>query len=181
MAQLNSLYIRSAIVAAGLFIGSTAVSTPATAFASPPSCSLRAAYRLQQIEEIKQLKARYFRLMDTKQWEAWSQVFTEDATVETSSSGMTVVWQGRDQIVYENSTVLAGAITIHHGHMPEIDITSATTATGVWAMEDTLVFSGVGLHGYGHYHEEYEKVDGEWKIKRLVLTRLHEKIGPDVL
>ena len=30
------------------------------------------------IEAIKQLKARYFRLMYTKQWDAYRQVFTDD-------------------------------------------------------------------------------------------------------
>ena len=28
------------------------------------------------------------------------------------------------------------------------------------------------LHGYGHYHETYEKVDGQWLIKTITLTRL---------
>jgi len=68
--------------------------------------------------------------------------------------------------------------TCHHGHMPEIELTSATTATGIWAMEDHLWFSeghplGIAqLHGYGHYHETYEKVGDRWYIKSLVLTRL---------
>jgi len=39
---------------------------------------------LEEIEAIKQLEARYFRLMDTKQWEAWADVFTEDAIVAAS-------------------------------------------------------------------------------------------------
>jgi 3-phenylpropionate/cinnamic acid dioxygenase small subunit len=34
---------------------------------------------LEEIEAIKRLKARYFRLMDTKQWDQWGDVFTEDA------------------------------------------------------------------------------------------------------
>ena len=28
------------------------------------------------------------------------------------------------------------------------------------------------LTGYGHYHETYERIGGEWKIKTLLLTRL---------
>jgi hypothetical protein len=28
------------------------------------------------------------------------------------------------------------------------------------------------MHGYGHYHETYEKVDGAWRIKSTTLTRL---------
>ncbi len=29
-------------------------------------------------------------------------------------------------------------VTVHHGHMPEIEITSPTTASGIWAMQDFL-------------------------------------------
>ncbi len=34
--------------------------------------------KLWDIEQIKQLKARYFRLMDTKDWAAWRELFTDD-------------------------------------------------------------------------------------------------------
>ena len=32
------------------------------------------------------------------------------------------------------------------------------------------------LHGYGHYHETYEKIDGRWRIKTSKLTRLREDV-----
>jgi hypothetical protein len=57
--------------------------------------------------------------------------------------------------------------------MPEVELTSATTATGVWASEDLIRWpDGRQLHGYGHYHETYEKVDGTWVIKTLVFEEL---------
>jgi hypothetical protein len=60
--------------------------------------------------------------------------------------------------------------------MPDITMTSPDTATGVWAMLDYLTFPGDGpprgFTGYGHYHEEYQRQDGAWLIRRLVLTRL---------
>src|SRR5207245_1818724 len=66
--------------------------------------------------------------------------------------------------------------TVHHGHMPEIEITSPATARGVWAMEDKLRWPDGSpiraMHGYGHYHETYEKIDGHWRIKTITLTRL---------
>ena len=40
------------------------------------------AEQLTDIEAIKQLKARYFRLMDTKRWEEWGDVFTKDARLQ---------------------------------------------------------------------------------------------------
>ena len=132
---------------------------------------------LEEIEQIKKLKARYFRLMDTKRWEEWGEVFTEDATVHViTTADLEVLWEGRQQIVANNSSVLSDVITVHHGHMPEIELTSAATATGIWAMFDYLVFpNGTFMNGYGHYHEEYVKEDGQWRIKSLLLTRLREE------
>ena len=50
---------------------------------------------------------------------------------------------------------------MHQVHAPEITLTSDTTATGVWALEDVVRLApGVNLNGRGHYHETYEKVDG---------------------
>jgi hypothetical protein len=67
---------------------------------------------------------------------------------------------------------LEGVATMHHCHTPELTVTSATTATGIWAMEDLLVFAdGREMHGAGHYRETYEKQDGSWRIKTLHLTR----------
>jgi hypothetical protein len=58
--------------------------------------------------------------------------------------------------------------------MPEIQLTSASTATGIWALQDFIVWpDGTRLLGYGHYHETYEKTDGAWRIKSSTLTRLH--------
>jgi hypothetical protein len=58
--------------------------------------------------------------------------------------------------------------------MPEIDVTSETTATGIWALHDIVIWPGrMRLDGHGHYHETYEKVDGAWLIKSSKLTRLH--------
>jgi len=132
--------------------------------------------QLLDIEDIKRLKARYFRLMDTKRWEEYAFVFAKDAVMEVPEAN--VVNKGRAAIVRGVSTVLEGVRTAHHGHMPEIELTGPDTARGIWAMFDYVEFpaakSGerVGLKGYGHYHEEYVREDGEWRISRLRLERL---------
>ena len=123
------------------------------------------------IEAIKRLKARYFRTMDTKDWAGMRQVFTDDVTIDTTASGGNVV-TGADAFIDFLKQTLAGAVTVHQGHMPEIEITSPTTATGIWALEDWVRWEAGGLHGFGHYHETYEKTDGQWRIKSSTLTRL---------
>lgn len=133
---------------------------------------------LVEIEQIKRLKARYFRLMDNKMWEDWAGVFTEDASLQFGPNPEDI-WYGREQIVSNNSSILANATTVHHGHMPEIEITSETTATGIWAMFDYVQMPGLTLQGYGHYEEEYVKVDGQWKIRKLRLMRIREDISSE--
>jgi hypothetical protein len=136
---------------------------------------------LEAIEAIRALKARYFRAMDTKDWPAFEAVFTPDATMDVS--GELGAGGGDAGIIRGNSAIRAfvqGAIdtvsTVHHGHMPEIEIESPTHARGMWAMEDQLKWpEGCpvrSLHGFGHYHETYERHDGRWLIASLRLTRL---------
>ena len=136
--------------------------------------------RYLAIQDIKQLKARYFRHIDAKDWDGWQDVFTPDAELVVAFEGNgpgtpdnPVV--GSAEIVAFVRPALDGLVTVHHGHMPEIEITSPTTARGVWAMEDLLSLPDGGgqvLQGWGHYHETYERIDGAWRIKTLRLTRL---------
>jgi len=127
---------------------------------------------VDDVEAIKQLKARYFRTMDTKDWDAMRDVFTEDVVVDTTSSGGGVV-EGADEFMTFLRAMIGDVVTVHHGHTPEIELLSATAATGIWAMEDMLRWpNGMELHGFGHYHETYAKIDGGWRIKATTLTRL---------
>jgi ketosteroid isomerase-like protein len=134
--------------------------------------------RLVAVEEIRELKARYFRLMDTKQWDEWADLFTEDcvAWVEDQPD---VTYTGRDQFVTSTSSILAEAVTVHHGHMPEITLEPGDDhrAQGIWAMEDYVQIptpdGDITLKGYGHYHERYRRGgDGRWRIASLRLERL---------
>jgi uncharacterized protein (TIGR02246 family) len=132
--------------------------------------------RLLDIEEIKQLKARYFRFVDAKDWDAWAQVFAVDAVLEIPEGEL--VHRGRDEIVANVSAVMEPVRTVHHGHMPEIELIGPDTARAIWAMEDYVEFppaedgTRMGLRGYGHYHEEYRRDEGTWRIARLHLARL---------
>jgi hypothetical protein len=134
------------------------------------------AATLAEIEAIKQLKARYFRLLDTKQWDAWRDVFSDDFTAEVHGGSIhePIHFASPEELVASNRKILADVATVHHGHMPEISLTGPDTASGVWAMMD-IVNLGDGFRGYGHYHEEYVKQGGRWRIRRLRLTRLYTR------
>ena len=136
---------------------------------------------LEDVEAIKQVKARYFRLMDTKDWDGLAGVFADDVEIDITSEGMGVVRGVADYMPFLVG-VLGDVVTVHHGHMPEIELTSATTAKGIWAMEDMLRWPQGSpireMHGYGHYHETYEKLADGWRIKTLKLTRLRVDTVP---
>lgn len=134
----------------------------------------QAVRRLVAIEEIRQLKARYFRTVDLKLWEEFRDLFTEDLRInfaESTSKPMT-----RDEFVAAASRHFEHAVSVHHGHIPEIEIIDDTHATGIWPMFDLVETSPESSYeshtGYGHYTEEYRKEDGRWKIARTQLTRI---------
>jgi SnoaL-like protein len=137
-------------------------------------------YHLLSLERIAQLKARYCRYIDTKQWDKLPSVFTADCRFEGLGSAPAGANVGA--FVQGVSTRLGPTISVHHVHQPEIVLTSASTAAGVWAMEDFVEWQdggtvkeapgSKGFRGYGHYEEEYRNEGGEWKISFLRLTRL---------
>jgi hypothetical protein len=144
--------------------------------------------KLLAIEEIKQLKARYFRSIDTKEFDTLRTVFAPDAVfdfrealrdpVAGTPEGYTEhePVAGLENIVTYISGALANAQSAHHGHTPEIELLSDTTARGIHPMEDTVKNGTFFFRGYGHYRETYEKIDGAWRIKTSQLTRLFVKI-----
>jgi hypothetical protein len=140
------------------------------------------ADRLLAIEEIKQLKARFFRHLDTKDWVGYASVYAPDAILDVSGEGVEGIGviEGAQAIADFVHSQVGRVVTVHHGHTPEIEIISDTTAVGTWAMEDVLRWPEGeairGLHGYGHYHEAYVRIDGRWHIQSSTLSRLRTDV-----
>lgn len=133
---------------------------------------------MDDVEAIRQLKARYCRLMDTKDWAAYRRLFTDGVVVDTTESGGGVV-RGADAFLAFLVDAIGDVVTVHQCHTPEIEVTGPSTALGVWAMEDMLRWpDGSELHGYGHYHETYEKSAAGWRIASSRLSRLRMDFTP---
>ena len=134
--------------------------------------------RLAEIEAIKQLKYRYFRFLDLKQWDDLAELLAGDATA--AYSGGKYSFEGRAAIM----GFLRGALgrhsmlTAHHGHHPEIELTSETTATGIWALWDTVIDTehGFVIRGAAFYRDEYEKIDGAWRFRSTGYERTYEEM-----
>jgi hypothetical protein len=136
---------------------------------------------LCDLDALQQLKARYCRFLDTKEWRAWRALFTDDFVSDTSASGGRRV-EGADAFVDFVRRMLGNRTTVHQVHAPELERTSERTARGVWALEDFVRFGpGLNMRGYGHYHETYEKSDGIWRLKTSRLTRLRGDLVTPIL
>ncbi|UZW57233.1 nuclear transport factor 2 family protein [Sphingobium sp. JS3065] len=133
---------------------------------------------LTAIEDIRTLKARYFRCVDTKAWREFRTLFTDDAILDFPENDFNAC--PIDTFIGLAEEFLAGVCSIHHGHTPEIVIEDTTRARAIWPMDDSLYFPAdpprshnmAHVRGYGHYHETYVRDDGVWRIRTLRLSRL---------
>jgi hypothetical protein len=139
-------------------------------------------YRLLAIERIKKLRAQYFRYVDTKNWSALQGLFCEHAILHFDDSQLGP--QTLPDAMQFMRVALADAISVHHGHMPEIELESQDRAHGIWAMSDELhwpensanPFGIRSCRGAGYYYETYEHTNGAWRIASLKLTRLRRTV-----
>lgn len=128
---------------------------------------------------LHRLKARYGRFVDCKEWDGLRDLLTADmryyADSLTGPPATDPTTTGREEFVHRVAERFAGALTVHHSHTPDLEITGDRTATGVWAMSDyvTGAIGDRGWRGYGFYYEEYQRCDdGTWRIRVLRLTRI---------
>jgi uncharacterized protein (TIGR02246 family) len=126
---------------------------------------------------ITELKARYCRCLDSKDWAGYAAVYAEDAVLDTTGSGGARV-EGRAALVaYVRSSISEDTITTHHVHAPEITV-DGDTATAIWAMQDRNIWpTGRKLLGFGHYHERYVRMADGWRIAESKLTRINMELS----
>lgn len=139
----------------------------------------RRLLRLEDIEQIKRVKYRYFRAMDSGDFSVLEGLYAED--IEVDYIGGTYRWQlkGRQQLLdAQAASFNANAVGCHTGHHPEIDILTPTTAIGTWYMTDIFMkFDDKTVHyGSAIYRDDYVKVDGVWKISRTRYKRVYEQM-----
>ena len=137
--------------------------------------------RLIEKDRITELKARYFRGLDTKDWDLFASTLTED--VKGRYSGGLLSFDGREPLVGFMRENLSGStvVTMHHGHHPEIDIAEdGQTATGIWYLQDMVIdLDGrTRLYGAAIYKDEYRLEEGEWKISFTGYSRTFEFVEP---
>lgn len=126
--------------------------------------------------EIEELKYRYFRALDHKDWDLFATVFTADAT---AVYGTRLAFTGPGDIVsYMQENLGPSMITLHQAHHPELTVDDGH-ATGTWSLQDRVIMTEYRfvLDGMSTYHDRYERGDdGEWRIAHTGYERIYESM-----
>ena len=130
--------------------------------------------RLEDIEEIRLLKARYARFCDDDyNANLLAPLFSEDAVWDGGALGHC---EGREAI-HDFFSKASSAIpfAIHHVTNPEI-IVDGDQAEGRWLLWQPCIHSNgdQALWMAGGYQDQYQREDGEWRFKdvRIELNML---------
>ena len=143
--------------------------------------------RIEDIESIKQLKARYWFACDQRDPEAIRQCFTQNELL--IDFGFIGQFTNLDTFLelFLQMTDKPSHIDLHHGLAPEIEIIDKTTAKGRWRMQFQLIETETQVAQFmgGYYLDEYCKEGDDWKIKstvyQLTFNLMMQKDSSDVL
>jgi len=137
--------------------------------------------KLIDIEEIKNLKHRYFRAIDMADFDLLDNVFTENITIDYR--GGTYRWESEGKDTIKESLKHAfhnQAASMHTAHHPEIKIISDNEATGKWYLQD--IFYNFDMdsvtQGTALYEDKYIKLDNNWLISHSEYDRIWECVSP---
>lgn len=126
---------------------------------------------------IASVKARYLRYMDLKQWKEMRALFTDDAIFDHPTIGR--FEQDPSAAIDAVAAMLVDDFwTNHESGIPDIELTSKDTAKGVFAMSSTSRPPGQKelLRTFGHYHDEFRRVNGVWRIATLKLISTYREV-----
>jgi hypothetical protein len=130
--------------------------------------------RLLAIEDIKLLRARYCRSIDSHTFDRLGDVLTEDFVLDMSPTGKVLgsevpVISGRDTVIAMFHSAFASLkMLLHIVTIPEIEFQDETHATGVWRQETFIKenrseLPGLGL-AYATVFDTYRKETEGWRI-----------------
>ena len=135
---------------------------------------------LMAVNEIQLLKSRRDRAVDTKDWALYRSLHADN---HVSHNDGYERWELADVMIENVKRLLDETKTsVHHSHTPDITFQSATTAKSIWGMEDLIFDTASGellIHGFGFYHETYEKIDGKWLFNSRQLKRTLVRQNPE--
>lgn len=127
---------------------------------------------VDDLEQIRRLKYRYLRTLDTKQWEEFADCFVPEATGDYNG----LVFDDRAALVaYMRENLGEGMLTMHQVHHPEIDV-DGDTATGRWYLQDKVIVPAFDfmLEGAAFYEDRYARTPDGWRVTHTGYRRTFE-------
>ncbi len=126
--------------------------------------------------QLEELKYRYVRALDHKDWDLFGSLFEPDAT---ATYGKRLDFTGPDEIVdYMRANLGPTMITVHQVHHPEFEV-DGDTATAVWSLMDRVIMTEYRflLDGVSFYRDRYTRgPDGVWRIAHTGYERIYESM-----
>lgn len=120
--------------------------------------------------EIGDLKSRYLRCLDAKDWTGLREVLHPDARLDHPQIGGHT---GADAVVHAVRERIGLRVTVHHGHNAEIRLTGSHSALGWWALHsvsyDPERGPATATTGYGEYRDEFRRTEDGWRISAVSL------------
>jgi len=138
---------------------------------------------LVEFEQIKRLKYRYLRAMDTGDQALLATLFTPEVSARFVGGSYDVTISGRAQLLeYLAVSANADVVVNHNCHHPEIDLTGANSAAGLWYLADWYYNRRDRriVRGASFYRDRYLKVEGAWLIAHTGYERVFEIVENDV-
>lgn len=138
--------------------------------------------RLLALEDIKLLKARRDRAVDTKDWTALENLHVPE---HTSYNDDYAPWTTAAEMIANVRVIMENLQTAHHSHTPEITFEGPDRASGIWAMTGLSLWKQEDQDhwflGVGHYFETYERREGHWLFTSRRLKYLFTKCSPGAI
>ncbi|OUC80045.1 nuclear transport factor 2 family protein [Gordonia lacunae] len=129
--------------------------------------------QLEDLRSIENLKYRYLRSLDTKDWATFASTLTDDVT---GNYGEGLAFSDRDELVgYMQKNVGPAVITEHRVAHPEIEI-DGDTARGRWYLQDRVIVAEFSfmLIGAAFYDDTYRRTADGWRISSTGYDRTYE-------
>ncbi len=126
----------------------------------------------RDVRAICELKYRYLRTLDSKDWDGFEQCFVAEATGDYNG----LVFADRDALVsYMRENLGEGLITLHQAHHPEIEV-AGDAATGRWYLYDRVIVEAFQfmLEGGAFYSDRYVRTPDGWRVAHTGYRRTFE-------
>jgi uncharacterized protein (TIGR02246 family) len=122
--------------------------------------------QLDDVDEIRQLIARYCHLVDARRIEEWVDCFTDDAVFEVRGSRH----EGRDALLKLGQGLRESGNRSRHwvtNVLVDVDGDHATSESYLMMLSAT---AEPALLGSGVYRDRVRRVDGRWRFAERIVT-----------